>query len=103
MKHTVLVGIVLAVLALTAVPAPAAQTQAAPAPSPEQLHAAIFGPEVPGAQPALPAAVLHCSPPPRGCAYPACTCEYFTCSKCGVASFTCDPATLKSTCKCKTC
>jgi hypothetical protein len=96
MKPAILVGIVLAVLALSAV-------HAAQSPSLEQLHAAIFSPNAPGAQEAIPAAVLHCSPPPRGCAYPACTCEYFTCSKCGVASFTCDPATLKSTCKCKTC
>jgi hypothetical protein len=105
MKPAVLACLALAILVLCAAPAHAAQPSPATAtPSLDQLHAAIFSPDAPDAQQQpIEAAVLHCSPPPAGCAYPACVCEYFTCSKCGVASFTCNPSTLKSTCKCKIC
>ena len=65
----------------------------------QTLHDSIFAP---GSDPE-PRIVL-CSPMPNDvCVYKSCTCYRFTCSRCGVQSFTCDEATGQSSCVCKTC
>jgi len=65
----------------------------------QTLHDAIFAPNT-DPQPR----VVLCSPMPNDvCVYKNCTCYRFTCSRCGVQSFTCDEQTGQSSCVCKTC
>ncbi|HEY0512187.1 MAG TPA: hypothetical protein VGH73_09800 [Thermoanaerobaculia bacterium] len=48
--------------------------------------------------------ILLCSPPTiYVCVNKSCECSRYTCSRCGVKSFTCDENTGASTCVCKTC
>jgi hypothetical protein len=83
---------------------------AAPAPQTadvEQLRQAIFQPAPAAAlsplAEALPMFVSQCEPPTRFvCVNKQCQCGV-QCGSCGIASFTCDPNTGASNCKCKTC
>jgi hypothetical protein len=65
----------------------------------ETLHQAIFAPNA-DPQPKI----VLCSPPTNDvCPYKQCECLRYTCSRCGIQSFTCNEATGQSTCVCKTC
>ena len=78
-----------------------AQAPAATSPSPDldTLHQAIFAPNA-DPQPKI----VLCSPPTNDvCPYKQCECLRYTCSRCGIKSFTCNEATGASTCVCKTC
>jgi hypothetical protein len=82
-----------AALAQSPVPASAA------APDLDTLHQAIFAPNA-DPQPKI----VLCSPPTNDiCPYKQCECLRYTCSRCGIKSFTCNEATGQSTCVCKTC
>ena len=68
-------------------------------PTSETLHQAIFAPNT-DPQPKI----VLCSPPTNDvCPYKQCECLRYTCSRCGIQSFTCNEATGQSTCVCKTC
>jgi hypothetical protein len=79
-----------------------AQPSASPAnsaPDLQTLHQAIFSPNA-DPQPKI----ALCSPPTNDvCPYKQCECLRYTCSRCGIKSFTCNEATGASTCVCKTC
>ncbi len=99
---TVLLSLLGAGALLAASAAPAPQTADV-----EQLRQAIFQPAPAAAlsplAEALPAFVSQCEPPTRFvCVNKQCQCGV-QCGSCGIASFTCDPNTGASNCKCKTC
>ena len=97
-RTLLIVAVVFCSAALAQAPAPAPATQAA-APDLQTLAQQIFSPMA-DAQPR----VVLCSPITSDvCPYKNCQCVRFTCSRCGVKSFTCDEATGQSTCVCKTC
>ncbi|HEY4588505.1 MAG TPA: hypothetical protein VIJ02_09625 [Thermoanaerobaculia bacterium] len=77
-----------------------AQSPAHPAaPDLDTLHQAIFAPSS-DPQPKI----VLCSPPTNDvCPYKQCECLRYTCSRCGIKSFTCNEATGQSSCVCKTC
>ncbi len=79
-----------------------AQSSASPAtaaPDLQTLHQAIFSPNA-DPQPKI----ALCSPPTNDvCPYKQCECLRYTCSHCGIKSFTCNEATGVSSCVCKTC
>jgi len=86
-----------ALLAAPAAPAPQTADLA-------QLRQAIFQPAAalsPLAE-ALPMALTQCEPTRNVCVNKECQCGVL-CGSCGIASFTCDPNTGASSCKCKTC
>jgi hypothetical protein len=65
----------------------------------QSLEQAISSPNA-NAQPRI----ALCSPPTNDvCVDKNCQCVRFTCSHCGVKSFTCNESTGKSICVCKTC
>jgi hypothetical protein len=80
----------------------APQPQAAEAdttPLLQQLQAAVDSP-LASAQPRI----LFCSPPTAYfCVNEECQCQRFTCSHCGIKSFTCDENAETFSCVCKTC
>lgn len=48
--------------------------------------------------------IALCSPPTNDvCVNKQCECARYSCSRCGVKSFTCNESTGASTCVCKTC
>jgi hypothetical protein len=84
-------------IALAQSPAPVSPAGAAP--DLQTLHQAIFAPNA-DPQPKL----VLCSPPPNDvCPYKQCECLRYTCSRCGIQSFTCNESTGVSSCVCKTC
>lgn len=97
-RTLLIVGIVFCSAALAQTPGPAPATRPA-APDLQTLAQEIFSPMA-DAQPR----VVLCSPPTNDvCPYKNCECVRFTCSRCGVKSFTCNEATGQSSCVCKTC
>ena len=93
-----ILGILCCGAALAQSPAPA--TPAHPgAPSLETLHQAIF---TPGSDPQQK--LVLCSPPTNDvCPYKQCECLRYTCSRCGIKSFTCNESTGQSSCVCNAC
>jgi hypothetical protein len=90
-----ILGILCCGAALAQSPAPASTA----APDLDTLHQAIFAPSS-DPQPKI----VLCSPPTNDvCPYKQCECLRYTCSRCGIKSFTCNEATGQSSCVCKTC
>lgn len=82
--------------ALAQSPAPASQPAA---PDLDTLHQAIFAPNA-DPQPKI----VLCSPPTSDvCPYKQCECLRYTCSRCGIKSFTCNESTGQSSCVCNAC
>jgi hypothetical protein len=97
-RTLLVVAVVFCSAALAQSTAPTPVTRSA-APDLQTLAQQIFSPMA-DAQPVI----VLCSPPTNDvCANKNCQCVRFTCSRCGVKSFTCDEATGHSTCVCKTC
>jgi hypothetical protein len=70
------------------------------------LTVAVVFASVALAQAPKPAAafIALCSPPTNDiCVNKQCECARYTCSRCGIKSFTCSESTGASTCVCKTC
>lgn len=69
------------------------------APDLATLHQAIFAPNA-DPQPKI----ALCSPPTNDvCVNKECECARYSCSRCGIKSFTCNESTGASSCVCKTC
>jgi hypothetical protein len=82
-----------------ALTAPQAAEEADTTPLLQQLQTAVDSPLL-AAQPRA----LFCSPPTAFfCVNEQCQCQRFTCSRCGIKSFTCDENTEHFSCVCKTC
>ena len=93
-----ILGILCCGAALAQSPAPAPRPPTG-TPDLDTLHQAIFAP---GSDPQQK--IVLCSPPTNDvCPYKQCECLRYTCSHCGIKTFTCNEATGASTCVCKTC
>lgn len=92
-----ILGILCCGAALAQSPAPA--TPHPGAPDLAALHQAIFSPNADPQE-----KIVLCSPPTSDvCPYKQCECLRYTCSRCGIKSFTCNEATGASTCVCNAC
>jgi hypothetical protein len=97
-KALLLLALILCCNVALALPSAPAST-ASPASDLQALHQAIFASN---AEP-QPKIVL-CSPPTNDvCVNKNCECLRYTCSHCGIKTFTCNETTGVSSCVCKTC
>jgi hypothetical protein len=97
-KALLLLALILCCSVALALPSAPAST-AGVAPDFQTLHQAIFAPN---ADPEPRIAL--CSPPTNDvCPYKQCECLRYTCSRCGIKSFTCNESTGVSSCVCNAC